>query len=790
MAGLSPAELTNFVGGLVTDANPMSFPPNASLDEYNMIMKADGTRSRRLGMDIEADGEIISTLGYANSTSDITYKTFKWSNVAGVSDLTYCVVQISGYLGIFDASGDSLSKDGPLFTYDLGDDITQVSFAAVDGILVVAYGKKELLSIEFDPDLNTFSSSTFRLLIRDSFGVEDILDGNNLRFGSYLTKRPKTLTDAHAYNLRNQTFGYPRLSGNYFVEAIEDPLDSMLTYAGSFPSNADSLLDAFFPNSASEMDPVTNRFNPRELTSNPPGTISAPRGFFIIDALDRGTSRIEEINKLYDAKSKLNDRYKTKVLPVDSTPGGASCLAQFAGRMFYSGFSNVTIGGDEFSPHMGAYVLFSKLVESQGDLKVCYQVGDPTSKNFSELLDTDGGFIRLEGAYNIQAMVPLPEGLAVLAENGLWIISGEDRGQFKATSYSTSKLSPNGCDSPGSVVTTGSGFMFWSRDGIYDVAPNQFGDLEVSNISKGVIQKLYDTISEQDKRYTIGILDKYDRQIKWIYGNRLSSETECRELVYSMDFKAFTLNKINRAVKSPEDEVTYDSLVVAAPVTLPAFSAIRDLFDVYVGTDLVMSNTDPVVITGYEIVDALKETKYLTIVKYSTGDIRFTFSHYNNDLHYDWTVLSGTGIDADSKMLTGWNGGGDFQRNKQVPFLMMHFYKTEDGFSSTSTEIIDGENVTDFTISNQSSCIVQAQWNWANHINSGKWGSEFQAYRLTKRWFPSSIADGYDNGFYTVETRNKLRGSGKVLSLLMKSEPGKHMDIIGWSMMLQGNSSV
>lgn len=790
MATLSPAEITNFVGGLITDANPMSYPPNASLDEYNMLINQDGTRSRRAGMDIEDNYEVITATLDTPVNDQISYKTIKWTNVAGIPNLVFVVIQIGSYLAIHATESGSLSSGGPLFTYQLNLVSNFCSFASVDGMLVVATGDKSLISISYISSSQSFVVNPYRLLIRDTFGVEDILSGVNYREGTNISKRPKTLTGAHSYNLRNQTFSVPRLIGGLLQETIQDPIQAWRNYAVStFPSNADSVLDAFYPNSASIQDPTTNRFNPIELGSNPPGTLQAPIGYFIIDALDRGTSRLEETNKLYADKTKLVDSYKTTSLPTDSTPTGANVLAQFAGRMFYAGFTSEVIGGDSTSPRMGSYLLFSKLVENQKDLKICYQVGDPTSKNYSELLDTDGGFVKLEGAYNIQAMIPLPSGLVILAENGVWLLSGEDRGQFKATSYSTSKVSTNGCDSPGSVVLTGDGFLFWSRDGIYKVSPNQFGDLEVTNITMGKIQKFYTSIPSKDRKYVVGVLDKYERKAKWVYGNRLGTQTLNRELVYSFDFSAFTSNRISRALCHISSGDTDPSIptVVAAPVIMPAFTATQVSEPVYVGVELVFNDLDQVILDQTQVETSLTETKYLTILDYSLSSILYSFSSYSNTDHYDWPIVSDSvGVDAESVILTGWSGGGDYQRSKQVPFLMMHFYKTETGF-----EVIDdGDPLSDWRATDQSSCLVQAQWNWANHVNSGKWGTQFQAYRFSRFWQPSEIDDAFDNGFYTVETRNKLRGSGKVLSLKFTSEPGKHMNIIGWSMMLQGRSGV
>jgi len=55
----------------------------------------------------------------------------------------------------------------------------------------------------------------------------------------------------------------------------------------------------------------------------------------------------------------VTDLDYTDGLPEDRTPGGATLVAEFAGRVFYGGFSGKTIGGDENSPELSNYLLFS-----------------------------------------------------------------------------------------------------------------------------------------------------------------------------------------------------------------------------------------------------------------------------------------------------------------------------------------------------------------------------------------------------------------------------------------------
>ena len=46
--------------------------------------------------------------------------------------------------------------------------------------------------------------------------------------------------------------------------------------------------------------------------------------------------------------------------------------------------------------------------------------------------------------------------------------------------------------------------------------------------------------------------------------------------------------------------------------------------------------------------------------------------------------------------------------------------------------------------------------------------------------YETSVADDFDYGESVIVTKNKLRGSGKCLSLKIQSETGKDIKILGW----------
>ena len=596
--------------------------------------------------------------------------------------------------------------------------------------------------------------------------------GKNLRESNNVSIRPRNLSSAHLYNLRNQTWAIPRLTWKGDDNALEDPISSFKNSVGLWPSNADNVNYALYANTASDDDKVLERFNVSDIIKNPPGNSLAPMGHYVIDLMERGSSRYNAL--LQEKQQYPAVTFIANTLPSDRTPGGPSLACEYAGRVFYAGFSGEIIDGDANSPRLSSYVAFSQLVTDSSSVTNCYQQADPTNKDESDLVDTDGGFIRFEGAYQIVGLINIGSNLAVIANNGVWLLTGGNNSGFKATDYQTTKITSNGCISPGSIVVVDNTFYYWGSDGIYYVAPNQFGDFNATNITEKTIQKYYAAIPTSDAIKCEGAYDGYEKKIKWLYGNSLNSISPCKELIIDLSLGAFYPSVIN----------TVDGIFpkVVKGIQTEPYTAQSDTNNVVNDNENVLNDNVQVV----ELIDVstntLKEVRYLVVTGFIPyyNNILYSFGSYSNTDHYDWKRVNGIGVDAPSFMLTGTFAGNDTSRKKTVPYLTVHLRKTETGFIEEDGDLVP---------LNQSSCVVQAQWNWTDSPNSGQWGRSFQAYRMRRHYIPENT-DSYDDGYYVVETRNKLRGSGKVLSLLFKSEPGKHCELLGWTMPVETSADV
>jgi len=780
-------EFNTFVGGLVTEASPLTFPENASIDEANFVLNKDGSRERRLGLDYEA-GLTPYPISYGISPiGDIAVSAFEWGNVSGIAGKTFIVCQVHNTVYLVDRADDSLkSSSWVKDSVDL--DVTlstppQASFSSIDGKLIIAYGARTVKVVSYDVGLDSFSNTDVVIKIRDLFGVEDKFDlsGDEIDLLSpeYINYRPETSDPEykHMYNLRNQGWAVPRLDWN--LEEKFDLVSSFEYASGLLPSNADSPIPYVYPNPDDPTDKTSNRFDTGGSLREDQTRARAATGHFVIDLLDRGQSREAAVTKVTDtsvgiyakANSLLTPTYityrtPTVILPTDRAEGGVRAVAEFAGRVWYGGFSSELDGGDSQSPKLASYIFYSQLVQHEDQIAYCYQEGDPTSVVDPDLLETDGGFIRLSGAYNIQKMVSLGSGLMVFAENGVWFVSGSDSGVFSATNQSVSKVTEHGTLSPSSIVVVDGTVMYWSDDSIYHLEAGQVEGYVVKEISVN-IRSLYQAIEDDVKIICQGIYDSYDKKVRWMYNNTYN-DLPAIELVLDITLGAFYL----AAVK---EDLTI-SKIPMVPIEVSPFNLSTVNLNVLSGTDEVLADTYDVVSSAELVSGGFKATSYLTLIgSEDPSNTSFTFSTYNNLNFKDWGTE-----DAKAHMLTGYIGTGDYTRYKQVPYIYFHLLRTENGF----TDVGD-----DFTVNNESSCLVQSQWDWANSATSGKWGREFQAYRYKRRYTPDDVTDTYDYGTSTIITKNKLRGRGRVVSLLINSEEEKDMKLLGWSMTIGSNTN-
>lgn len=745
MAKVSTEKLYNtFVKGLITEANPLTYPDNASLDEDNFVLERNGSRSRRLGVDFES-GFALTATGVPQVSIEGSKQSFHpWVSPSGDTTVSIGVVRVYNKLWFMDMLKTSPSANllnGGLALTIPGLSNSNIETTVINNSLLIVGEDLELpILLSYDKVTKLVSQATVTMEVRDVWGVTD---------GLRIDERPASISNTHKYNLRNQGW-----STKVQSTCGSDAIDCTFTTNGSYPSNADiwTLGKIGDANSAN-----FEKYSPASMIKNSIDNSLVPIGSYILNAFSRGASRI--------SLSGLAG------LSLDKENGKITTATTYSSRVFYSGITSSITASDAKSPNYSGYLFFSPVVSSNDKLGKCYQDADPTSPNISDIIATDGGTIQIPEATKIIKLVATKSSLLVFAENGVWEIFG-DTGGFVATSFQLSKVSSIGISNPKAVVESNGTVVYFAKSGIYSLTQEAVsGRYQADNISLNTIQTLYNNLSDNAKNNARGFFDARENRIRWLYNDTAAYSTISyvnkynRELILDMTLKGFYTTSVGSLATS--------SPYVADYVEVPGYAVSAFDEDVYVGSDSVLSNTDAVVMASSYPTTRSSQFSFLTLRTTS-----FTLSKYISRTFKDWYTSDATGVNYSSYLVTGYEIFGDVMREKQVPYIFFYFSRTEDGFTDVSGVL---------TIDNPSSCLVQAQWNWTNSATSGKWGRQFQAYRFNREYIPTGPADAFDYSEIVIVTKNKLRGSGKSLSLKIQSEMGKDMKLLGWAHLITGD---
>jgi hypothetical protein len=729
-------ERNTFVKGLITEASSLAFPENASTAERNFTLSRDGSRQRRLGMDLEPNSTWLDAGVGPSLFPTVKYQTYRWTNVGGDPTRTIIVVRTSDKVWFHEGGTTTVStatrRESPL-PASVTNGLYDLKFSSIEGYLVVV-GRGDVRPYLVEPSGSSFVATPLILEIRDLWGVDDSI-GNQTR--------PATLSDEHKYNLLNQGWPSNRITATYG------------SGSNLYPSNAD------VPWIARKDD---GTWDESLLNDYGFGNASSPKGKFIINAFNRGDSR------------RIVSGNILATWPQDQIVGKFTTVEAFAGRLFYSGFWTDNIIGEESTAlRYAETVFFSQVGKSREDYAKCYQEADPTAQDSIGLLDTDGGFIRITGSGFIYDLIAIGASLIVMAENGVWSISGPD-GVFTPLSYSITKVSDTGPLNRKSTLQTEQGLVIWSQTGIYLLeADGVTGRLSPRHLTAQTIQTFYQDIPEAAKNTCVGFYDKAGRTLRWLYhdpavyvGEEFNA-VKNREIVFDLVLGAWYVYDLATTSNGA-------STAVLDYIDVGEISFSTEALDVITGADEVLAGSNKVVVE-YDIPSNQPvSVKYLCLQDDGTRNPNYGVGYYRNTAFKDWGTE-----DAAAYLETGQELFGDTQRGKQANYLTLHFERTEDGFEEVGDDLL---------ATNPSGCLVQAKWDFADNTSSGKIGRAFQGYRLKRNYIPAGAGEAFDYGWEIITTKNKLRGSGTALKLRFDTEEGKACVLLGWAVDVGGRSNV
>jgi len=727
-----------FVAGLITEAGPLTFPENASLDELNCVLFRKGNRRRRLGVDYENSYSLSSTTLTTAQVRDQAINTWVWTAVAGNGTRNFLIVQADSTLHYYDLSTEPLSDGKKSFTTNLSTyaasgatDIGSepVTIASGKGLMFCASKKIEPFFVEYDPVGDSITETQISLEIRDFDGLEEnpALDPD---------EEPSSLSTTHDYNLKNQGWSSPG-------EGISDPTSTYFTAKSKYPPNSKQ----WWVGKDSNDD-----FDAALLAKYDGGNTLAPRGHYLL-------------NPFYKDRSTVSGVAGITVESEDNRP---EFINFFSGRVWYFGVESSSING---------HVYFSQVLTDTQRVGRCYQEADPTTEELNELVDSDGGVIVIPEIGTIRGSLVLGRNLILFASNGVWSIAGASEDGFKATDFQVNKISPVGCNSTGSIIEVEGRPYWWSQTGIYTLDTDQVsGRLQAQSMSQNTIETFYqDDIPNLSKTYARSIFDPATKRVYWLYNTTAPSNDEYKwrydaVLIFDTSIGAFYPWKVS-------DLNTNSPYILAGFNTQTVNAVVRteNVVDSS-GNTVVDSSSNNVVTDVTTIAGSNTFLKWFCMKPDGAGNHNWTFALFNNGDFVDWETDDAVGADYSSYIETGYETFGDFIKKKTLPYIYFFLGKSETGTSNGS-------------LLSPSSCYFRAKWDWTNTSDANKWSTRRQIYSL-QREFDSGIITDELPGETVIVSREKVKGRGHAVQYRFESESGKDFNIYGWQSVVEAQDGL
>lgn len=691
----------------------MTFPEGASVDERNCDLRRDGSRRRRLGAAVEENNVLSS---FTVSDSEII-ATGDWVNVAGNADLEFLVIQKGATLYFYNKAdlpysnqiiGDTVNLASFEHSGSAGAETVKCQFASIKGNLVVSSPAIESIAIEYNSSTQTFSETQINFRVRDFEWQGDT---------STYYNDDNTPSNDRKYDAKNAGWA----SGN----GSPTDLTKRLTHPWYSGKDADGNY------SESEFDKVYS------------GTTLTGNGHFILDFFTKNRASVSGISGL------------TK--PTDTEANRFRCVEAFSGRVFYAGL--------ESSANAGT-ILFSGLIETVDDLGLCHQINDPTAEYLSDLLDTDGGVIKIPDAVKIQKLYAFQSSLFVFADNGVWQITGVD-GVFRASSYSVNRVSRVGLLQPETFVSADGVPFWWSRFGIHTLQSDPVsGQGQEQNLTIGTIQSFWDSIDSDAKLKVTASFDGINKRIYWAYpdANETVEAKLNNFLILDIPLQAFYPWRV-------EDQTSNTTSVIGLAF-YSGYGAKSLELDVRANNgvdDVVLSNGDDVVSEQVSNFNTGDPALVLLIRDGATN--KLTMGSFSSISFLDWGSANYV-----SYAETGYDFIGDAIVKKTSPYIVSYCRLTETGFTGNENDGYEAVRPSGLT--------VASAWDFKDTFSVGQ--------QLYRKKFPVVVDPNNLNDYNypedIISSRLKLRGMGRSMRLRYESEQGKDFQLVGWGL-IQGRNN-
>ena len=697
MQSVTQKVVNTFIKGLVTEAGELTFPENASIDELNCDLRRDGSRRRRLGAELEGSYSLSSFT--MSDTSVVT--TDKWENVGGQAGLEFLVLQVGSKLRFYHKSTLPYSSHEEtatvnLATYEVAGGVgaanAECQFTSINGALVVASPAIDTIYVERNNSTGNLTVTELTFYARDFEWQGDKRTYTTDSSTASVQRQYDTYNAGWTTSARSTLGTWPRLTHSWF-------------------SGKDT----------------SNNFSATEWNLVWGGTSLLGNGRYVLNFFSKDRSTASGVSGITTEVE--STRFKT--------------VAAFAGRVFYAGLESAKNSG---------VILFSRNIESLKELGDCYQQNDPTSEEISDLLDTDGGVIRIPNAVNIRKLYARGPDLFVFAENGVWKISGVDN-IFRATDYAISFISSVGIYSASSFIEAEGLPFWWSLTGIHTLSVDaSVGIEQEQNLSIGTIQTFLDKISTDAKVKVKGIYDRTNKKVYWAYPNNGEQKITkfSNFIILDITLQAFYPWKVA------------DGFDIVGFSFYSGFGSDQLQLDVVQGADDVVEGTDDIV--SIQLSDFTTGDPAIVLIVRDLSTNKLTMAGFTNSNFYDWVNQN-----YSSYAVAGHEFFGDLMLDKTAPYIEVYMRSTETGWAGTE--------LTGYDLVRPSGILVSPYWDFAKAPAT----APQQGYRLSTMPVvnPNDLSET-NIPETVIHTRLKLRGRGKTVRLKFESEAGKDFVLLGW----------
>lgn len=169
-----------FIGGLNTEASPLSFPENAAKALDNVDLDRDGSIRRRRGLEYETSHQMSENTFTEEVLSTYATTVHEWESVQGDDSLNFLVIQIGHFLYFHNLGGDAISSTymgkidlTPIRIDETYDHASPISAASGKGKLFIVSKGLSPSYIEYNKDAGTFRGVKLTLKVRDLDGIPE-----------------------------------------------------------------------------------------------------------------------------------------------------------------------------------------------------------------------------------------------------------------------------------------------------------------------------------------------------------------------------------------------------------------------------------------------------------------------------------------------------------------------------------------------------------------------------------------------------------------------------------------